>query len=220
MLRVRTLHILATACAGGGLACYLLTAARGGTAGPAVPWAAPAFFAMSAAAAWAASHRFRLNCRDLARQLQTPSPATVGPISRTATSSEPPLADLVSAVNQILTSAAETAMKARELQIHLKLATAEQQHTQAILQSISDAVLVTDPFDQLVLANESAARTFEFDLARHSVACRGGPARPQDGAAHPRDAAGPRRTRQEGRRAPDSDGGRPANVQGHPFLRR
>ena len=82
MLRVRTLHIVATACAGGGLACYLLTAARGGTAGLAAQWAAPAFFAMSAAAAWAASYRFRLNCRDLARQLQAgPSspPATVVP---------------------------------------------------------------------------------------------------------------------------------------------
>ena len=29
-----------------------------------------------------------------------------------------------------------------------------------------DAVLVTDPFDELVLANESAARTFHFDLDR------------------------------------------------------
>mgnify|MGYP006173269985 CR=1 FL=1 len=32
--------------------------------------------------------------------------------------------------------------------------------------SARDAVLVTDPFDDLVLANESAARTFDFDLAR------------------------------------------------------
>ena len=57
-------------------------------------------------------------------------------------------------------------MKARKLEIRLRVATAERQHAEAILYSISDAVLVTDPFDDLVLANESAARTFEFDLAR------------------------------------------------------
>jgi two-component system phosphate regulon sensor histidine kinase PhoR len=61
---------------------------------------------------------------------------------------------------------ADTKLKARELEIQLKLANAERQHAQAILYSISDAVLVTDPFDELVLANESAARTFAFDLTR------------------------------------------------------
>src|SRR5207248_886398 len=60
------------------------------------------------------------------------------------------------------------ATKIRELEIQLRVATAERQHAQAIIYSISDAVLVTDPFDDLVLANESAARTFEFDLQRSS----------------------------------------------------
>ena len=55
---------------------------------------------------------------------------------------------------------------ARELKVRLALAEAERQHAQAILYSISDAVLVTDTADAVVLANESAARTFEFDLAR------------------------------------------------------
>src|SRR5437870_3250148 len=59
---------------------------------------------------------------------------------------------------------AEAKLKAKDLEIQLKLANAERQHAQAILYSISDAVLVTDPFDELVLANESAARTFNFDL--------------------------------------------------------
>ena len=57
-----------------------------------------------------------------------------------------------------------------------KVATAERQHAEAIIYSISDAVLVTDPFDELVLANESAARTFEFDLRRRG-AHAGRPAR-------------------------------------------
>ena len=60
----------------------------------------------------------------------------------------------------------DAAMKTRELEIQLKVAHAERQHAEAIIYSISDAVLVTDPFDELVLANESAARTFEFDLAQ------------------------------------------------------
>jgi two-component system phosphate regulon sensor histidine kinase PhoR len=45
------------------------------------------------------------------------------------------------------------------------VATDQRQHAEAILHSISDAVLVTDPFDELVLANESAARMFSFELA-------------------------------------------------------
>jgi two-component system phosphate regulon sensor histidine kinase PhoR len=128
---------------------------------------------MAAVAACAASHRFRMSCRDLARQLRaSPAspPATLASVSRSVTSSEPAVATLVSALNEVLTSAdraaAEAAMKARELEIRLKVATAERQHAEAILYSISDAVLVTGPFDDLVLANESAARTFDFDLAR------------------------------------------------------
>ena len=58
------------------------------------------------------------------------------------------------------------ALRNRELEIQLKIATAERQHAEAIIYNISDAVLVTDTFDELVLANESAARTFEFDLDR------------------------------------------------------
>ena len=69
-------------------------------------------------------------------------------------------------VEQAEKSVSDALLKAKELEIQLKVATAERQHAEAILYSISDAVLVTDPFDDLVLANESAARTFGFDLAR------------------------------------------------------
>ena len=58
----------------------------------------------------------------------------------------------------------EASLRSKELEIQLKIATAERQHAEAIIYSISDAVLVTDTFDELVLANESAARTFEFEL--------------------------------------------------------
>jgi PAS domain-containing protein len=77
-----------------------------------------------------------------------------------------PVAD---AVNELLDATESVVtranLRAKELEIQLKVATAERQHAEAIIYSISDGVLVTDPFDELVLANESAARTFDFELA-------------------------------------------------------
>jgi two-component system phosphate regulon sensor histidine kinase PhoR len=82
------------------------------------------------------------------------------------------LGDLVAGVNEMIETAdrnvSDAMLKVKELEIQLKVATAERQHAEAIIYSISDAVLVTDPFDELVLANESAARTFDFDLQRVS----------------------------------------------------
>jgi two-component system phosphate regulon sensor histidine kinase PhoR len=77
------------------------------------------------------------------------------------------LACVVDAMNEVIDvaeqSVAQAGLRAKELEIQLKVATAERQHAEAIIYSISDGVLVTDPFDELVLANESAARTFNFD---------------------------------------------------------
>src|SRR5688572_6315293 len=77
-------------------------------------------------------------------------------------------APITRAINDVIDQAHRAeqaaALRVKELEIQLKVATAERQHAEAIIYSISDAVLVTDPFDELVLANESAARTFDFDL--------------------------------------------------------
>lgn len=85
-------------------------------------------------------------------------------------SPHPTLNPLVNAFNGVIAAAEEEVAAARlrvkELDIQLKVATAERQHAEAIIYSISDAVLVTDPFDEVVLANDSAARTFNFDLSR------------------------------------------------------
>ena len=68
---------------------------------------------------------------------------------------------LTDAVNELMADSektvADSCIRAKELEIELKVATAERQHAEAIIYSISDAVLVTDPFDDLVLANEAAA---------------------------------------------------------------
>lgn len=75
---------------------------------------------------------------------------------------------LAKSIDDLISSAGESvrqaALRVKELEIQLKVADAERQHAQAILYSISDAVLVTDTFDDLVMANDSAAKTFDFAL--------------------------------------------------------
>ncbi|MBS3735083.1 MAG: PAS domain-containing protein [Phycisphaerae bacterium] len=52
----------------------------------------------------------------------------------------------------------------RELQIQSRIAAAEKHHTEAIIFSISDAVLVTNQFDEVVLANPAAEDLLGFQL--------------------------------------------------------
>ncbi len=57
----------------------------------------------------------------------------------------------------------------RELEIQCRVTEAERQHAEAILQAMSDAVLVTDSFNEVALANEAAGESLRFgvDDARH-----------------------------------------------------
>ena len=52
----------------------------------------------------------------------------------------------------------------RELKIQSSIASAEKHHTEAIIFSISDAVIVTNRFDELILANEAAEKLLGFKL--------------------------------------------------------
>ncbi len=56
----------------------------------------------------------------------------------------------------------------RELQIQSRISGAEKKHTEAIVFSISDAVIVTNRFDEMILANESAEKLMGFSL-KHSL---------------------------------------------------
>jgi two-component system phosphate regulon sensor histidine kinase PhoR len=115
----------------------------------------------------------QLSIRRAANQLtrQVRAAATSGTLGR-VDRLHPDLAKLADAVNEVIDTAEQVVARAKlqvkELEIQLKVATAERQHAEAIIYSISDAVLVTDPFDELVLANESAARTFDFNLEASS----------------------------------------------------
>jgi len=53
----------------------------------------------------------------------------------------------------------------RELQIQSRITSAEKHHTEAIIFSISDAVIVTNRFDELILANEAAEKLLNFKLS-------------------------------------------------------
>ena len=53
----------------------------------------------------------------------------------------------------------------RELEVQVRVSDAARRHAEAILGSISDAVIVTDEFNEVVLANETAADIFQFELA-------------------------------------------------------
>ncbi len=53
----------------------------------------------------------------------------------------------------------------RELEIQSRIASAEKHHVEAIIYSISDAVIVTNRFDELLLANEAAEKLLGFDTS-------------------------------------------------------
>ncbi len=166
MHKVQRLNILAVM-----LTCAGVASLSAAAAGPASlsPRHRLAFALLTCAAVCASCSAVWMwrRCRIVARELKAAA-ASGGAAGVTVPFGG--FAELGAAANELTAAAergiADSRLRARELEIQLKVATAERQHAEAILYSISDAVLVTDPFDELVLANESAARTFEFDLAR------------------------------------------------------
>jgi two-component system phosphate regulon sensor histidine kinase PhoR len=76
------------------------------------------------------------------------------------------LSDLVACINQYLTGIKsriqEHRLRHKELEIQARVAEAERRQTEAMIFSISEAVLVTDKFDELLMANPAAERLFGF----------------------------------------------------------
>lgn len=60
-------------------------------------------------------------------------------------------------------SVAAAGAKLREAEVRLTISEAERRYGEQILDSLKDAVIVTDPFNELTLANASAARLLGFD---------------------------------------------------------
>jgi two-component system phosphate regulon sensor histidine kinase PhoR len=156
--RLKPTDILAAGLFGCGLAVAACAA------GPAA-WAGSACAAAVGAYSVVSLIRLRTRVRELtatlgnAGELKLVEPEALAKAAPGALG--PALADALSAARR---AAVDAELRARELEIRLKIADAEREHAQAIIYSISDAVVVTDPFDDVVLANESAARAFRFDL--------------------------------------------------------
>jgi two-component system phosphate regulon sensor histidine kinase PhoR len=116
--------------------------------------------------------RWRGRCDRLAAKLNEAgnAKAIIDPDAVAKIGPEP----LGSAIGESLAAARRSALDAqlhaRELALRLKICQAERDHAEAIIHSIGDGVVVTDPFDDVVLVNESAARTFKFnpDSARRT----------------------------------------------------
>lgn len=70
------------------------------------------------------------------------------------------------ALNDRLRSADELKAKLRESEIRRHVAEAERTHLEGVLQSLRDAVVVTDGFNEVILANESASNLFGFEIEK------------------------------------------------------
>ena len=103
------------------------------------------------------------------------SAATDSPASSwvASPSASPPLVgmglnDLASAFHHVLNHQHQQfdrlTRQRRELEVQLRLSQSQLQHLQTVLNSISDAVLVTDAFNELTLANHAAQRLLHLDL--------------------------------------------------------
>ena len=101
------------------------------------------------------------------RQLQTM--AGSGEINLVAARELGSVGAIVSPLNALLESARNQIERLRgerqELQIQSRIAEAEKHNAEAIIFSISDAVLVTNRYDELLLANEAAEKLLKFKLA-------------------------------------------------------
>lgn len=167
MRRGRILSILMLICVAGGIVCFAQSvgeALRGGRRLQ-LGVAGSVLFVLGAGAGLAAIATLRRDCRFLIGAVRR---MTADGRLKALRTSNPEIQPLIAAVNDMVEAAdqsvSDAVLKMKELEIQLKVATAQRQHAEAIIYSISDAVLVTDTFDDLVLANESAARTFQFDL--------------------------------------------------------
>ncbi len=167
MGRAKGLFVLTVTLLAAGLIYFALGLlhARGWPAAWPLGGAATACFFLAACGGIAVVALFYFACDRLRAEVRRLSASNPGQIAVPETG----FVFLGRAMGELIESAersiADAAMRAQELEIQLRVATAERRHAEAIIYSISDAVVVTDRFDELVLANESAAQTFDFELA-------------------------------------------------------
>lgn len=112
-----------------------------------------------------ATRQMRRTCRQLGLDLDAMRAAgDIKPLQAADASLRPLIESMNRALQFSLEKSADAKRKLRELEIQLKVVQLEREHAESIIHSISDAVLVTDPFDDLVMANESASRALGFAI--------------------------------------------------------
>lgn len=113
---------------------------------------------------WRSVHRA---IKTIAVQLE--SMATSGQVGLVMVEGADELSQITRPLNEFLSTAKEQIEELRsenrELQIQARIAAAEKHHTEAIIFSISDAVIVTNRFDEIILANEASENLLGFKLS-------------------------------------------------------
>jgi len=78
---------------------------------------------------------------------------------------QPFVAPLRERIEELSTRAESLQVQKKSLEIQLRLADAQRRQSQIMIHGISDAVIITDAFDELLQANPAAASLFKFDAA-------------------------------------------------------
>ncbi len=129
---------------------------------------APLLIASAAGCGYAVGRRTRHGLLHLARQLDRRT--ETGDLEPVGERGSGELARLQEAVDRLLDRAREDmeskTLALREEEVRTRVLQADKQHMEAVLNSISDAVLVTNAFGDVTLANGSAERMLDFHFDR------------------------------------------------------
>ena len=125
---------------------------------------APLLLITAAACGCILGRRTRRSVLDLARQLNELT--TSGTVRQVSASGRGEMEKLGQALNGVLRAAGERleaqTLALREEQIRTRILQADKQHMEAVLNSIADAVLVTNAFGDIALANGAAEAALNF----------------------------------------------------------
>jgi two-component system, OmpR family, phosphate regulon sensor histidine kinase PhoR len=108
---------------------------------------------------------YRRHVLDHARQWMLSPNAAAMPAPRDA-EIQPFIHPLREKLDELRGRADSLALQKKNLEIQLRLADAQRRQAETMIHGISDAVIVTDAYNELLLANPAAAEIFNFDLAR------------------------------------------------------
>jgi two-component system, OmpR family, phosphate regulon sensor histidine kinase PhoR len=107
---------------------------------------------------------YRRHVLDHARQWVLSPDAAAMPAPRDA-EIQPLIHPLREKLDELRGRADSLTLQKKNLEIQLRLADAQRRQAETMIHGISDAVIVTDAYDELLLANPAAADLFKFDLA-------------------------------------------------------